>query len=228
MDIETLNAYGAELREKLSLSTYPVAVKLVRDEKEIPTDMEKPEGMMRHCQFVDTVRRTGRSFCTTFDDHQCKGGAAALGLGALSEKVKSGRFYFEDLGHFETLEAAKKTIDSIPFLPGDSTKAVLYAPLEKASFVPDVVMFVCLPKQAMVLTQSALYAEGGRLDAAFSGKQSVCSDGVANVMTTGTPNVTIGCSGSRSYAEINDEEMIFSLPAGQLENLMNGLKIFSK
>ena len=228
MDAETLNAYGVTLKEKLALSTFPVAVRLLKEGEAIPAGLEKPGEQMRHCQFVDTVRRTGRSFITVYDDHQCKGGAAALGLGELSEAVKSGRFYFEKLGHFASHEAAVRTIDSIPFLPAFSSKAVAYAPLEKATFVPDVVLFICTPKQAMLLTQCSLFAEGGRFDASFSGKQSVCSDGVAKVVSAGRPNITIGCSGSRSYAEIKDEEMIFSIPASDLDGLMKGLEVFAK
>jgi len=42
-------------------------------------------------------------------------------------------------------------------LEAESTLATLYAPLESASFVPDVVVIICSPKQMMLLTQAALY-----------------------------------------------------------------------
>ncbi|NLI61806.1 MAG: DUF169 domain-containing protein [Methanosarcinaceae archaeon] len=228
MSLEEIKKCGAEIRELLEMDTYPVAVKLIKAGEEIPEGFEKPEKQMRHCEFVGEVRRTGKSYVAKLEDQLCKGGAAALGLGQLSEKVKSGVFYYENLGHFKTLEAAKKTVDGISFLPANSNSAILYAPLEKTFFEPDVVLFVCNPKQAMVLTQSELYTEGGRMNAAFSGKQSICSDAVAHVVISGEPNITVGCSGSRKYSKVKDSEMIYGIPGKNILNLMDGLKIFAK
>jgi uncharacterized protein (DUF169 family) len=101
----------------------------------------------------------------------------------------------------------------------------LYAPLESANFEPDVIIFICKPKQAMLLTQGYVYKDGGRIRAEFSGKQSVCSDAVAQVMKSGQPNVTIGCGGSRTYAKIMDEEMLYSFPVKDIEKTAYGLDI---
>ena len=227
MNLDQMNAYGNELQSLLRLEGFPVAVKLVPagSEDEFIDRFEKFGSQVRHCQMTDRVRRTGEMFYTTLEEHQCKGGAAALGLTKLPDKVKSGEFYFETLHHFETLKAAKKTIDSITFLEPNSHSIAIYGPLEKASFEPDVVIFICTPEQAMLLTQGWEYRDGGRIDAAFSGKQSVCSDAVAHVVKTGKPNATIGCSGSRSHAGIMPNEMIFSIPAEDVEKTVHGLRM---
>ncbi|MDV0447512.1 hypothetical protein MsAg5_14120 [Methanosarcinaceae archaeon Ag5] len=221
-----LNAYGNELKDLLKLNGSPVAVKLIEPgrESDIPAGMNKIDKQMRHCQMTDYVRRTGESFSTTYDDHQCKGGAAALGLGVLPDKVRSGQFYCDGLHHFKTVESAKKTVDLITFLGPNTRIAALYAPLETVNYDPDVVIFICNPKQAMLLTQGYEYRDGGRIEAAFSGKQSVCSDAVAHVMKNNKPNMTIGCSGSRSYTKIMDDELLFSIPAKDVEKTVVGLR----
>lgn len=224
-----LNAYGEELKELLSLNGSPVAVKLIPagNEPDIMESYPRLDRQMRHCQMTDYVRRTGETFYTTLEEHQCKGGAAALGLTKLSDKVRSGEFYCDGLHHFETVEAAKKTVDLITFLAPNSNTVALYGPLEKATYDPDVVIFICTPKQAMLLTQGWVYRDGGRVEAAFSGKQSVCSDAVAHVIKSGKPNVTIGCSGSRAYTKITPDELLYSIPAQDVEKTVIGLRMIT-
>ena len=225
MNIEKLNSIGNELKSLLELKGSPVAVKLIPAGKEndIIAHYPKLDHQIRHCQIADHVRRTGDVFYTTLEEQQCKGGAAALGLTKLSDKVKSGEFYCDSLHHFETVEAAKKTVDQISFLEPHSNSIALYSPLEKATFDPDVVIFICTPKQAMLLTQGYGYKNGGKVESSFAGKQSLCSDAVAQVVLTGKPNLTIGCSGSRSYTKITDDELIYSIPAKDLEKTVIGL-----
>ncbi|MCL2141424.1 MAG: DUF169 domain-containing protein [Methanimicrococcus sp.] len=227
MDVQKINEIGNEFKKLLHLDGSPVAVKLIPagKEGEIPSRYQKLDRQLRHCQIVDHVRRTGDCFYTTAGEHLCNGGAAALGLGKLPEKVKTGEFYCDGLKQFETIEAAKKTVDMISFLEPFSNAIVLYAPLESTPFEPDVIIFICKPKQAMLLTQGYLYKDGGRIHAEFSGKQSVCSDAVAQVVKSGQPNVTIGCGGSRSYAKIMDEEMLYSFPFKDIEKTVQGLGV---
>jgi uncharacterized protein (DUF169 family) len=224
MDITEINSYGRQLVECLKLTTSPVAVKLIPKGDEVPKGIEKVNGGMRHCQLVDRVRRTGEEFYTLGEDQMCKGGAGAMGLGEIPTKVASGEFYYKELKQFSTQDAAMRTVALVPKLPSNSTEAVLYSPLEKTYFTPDVVVIICNPKQIMLLTQAFMYKAGGRLEVNFAGKQSLCSDGVVQVYKEGKIGVTVGCSGSRSYTEIADEEIIMGIPIELLENVVSGLK----
>jgi len=178
MELKEINNYGQEIIECLKLKTSPVAVKLVPKGEKVPEGIKKVDEPMRHCQLVDRVRRTGEEFYAMGEDELCKGGAGAMGLGEMPPKVASGEFYYSSLKVFSTPEAAKRTIDMVAKLPPNSTEAILYAPLEKTTFVPDVILVICNPKQIMLLTQAYMYKEGGRVETGFAGKQSLCSDGV--------------------------------------------------
>jgi len=223
MDLKEINNIGLEMVECLKLETSPVAVKLVPKGEEIPEGIKKADEAMRHCQFMDRVRRSGEEFYTLGEDQMCKGGAGVMGLGALPPKVASGEFYYKGLKQFSTQEAAKLTIDMVPTLAPDTTEAVLYSPLEKTTFMPDVVVVICNPKQIMLLTQAYMYKTGGRLEVSFAGKQSLCSDGVVQAKQ-GEIGVTVGCSGSRAYTDISDEEMTMGIPIGLLPDLAAGLR----
>jgi uncharacterized protein (DUF169 family) len=224
MDLKEINSYGKELVSYLKLTTSPVAIKLIPKGGEISEGIKKVNEAMRHCQLVDRVRRTGEEFYTLGEDQMCKGGAGAMGIGEIPAKVASGEFYYKGLKQFSTQGAARRTIDKVTKLPPNSTESVLYAPLEKTSFTPDVVAIICNPKQIMLLTQAFVYKIGGRLEASFAGKQSLCSDGVVQVYKEGKIGVTIGCSGSRSYTKIADEEMIMGIPVELLGDVVSGLK----
>ncbi|HET8689792.1 MAG TPA: DUF169 domain-containing protein, partial [Methanosarcina sp.] len=75
-----------------------------------------------------------------------------------------------------------------------------------------------------LLTQAAMYRLGGRLEANFAGTQSVCSDGVVQTYKEGKIGVTVGCTGSRAYATLTDEEMIMGIPIELLTDVVSGLK----
>lgn len=224
MDLEKINSYGQEIIDCLKLETSPVAVKLVPKGGEVPEGIKKVDESMRHCQLVDRVRRTGEEFYTLGEDQMCKGGAGAMGLGEMPPKVATGEFYFKGLKQFSTQGAARRTIDMVSKLPPNSTESIIYAPLEKASFIPDVVVVICNPKQVMLLTQAFVYKGGGRIESSFAGKQSLCSDGVVKTYKEGKIGVTVGCSGSRSYTKISDEEMIMGIPIELLGDVAAGLK----
>jgi uncharacterized protein (DUF169 family) len=224
MDIKEINKYGQEIVNCLKLTTSPVAVKLIPKGGEIPADVKKVDEPMRHCQLVDRVRRTGEEFYAPAEDQMCKGGAGAMGIGEMPAKVASGEFYYKGLKQFSTQGAARRTLDKVPKLPANSTEAVLYSPLEKASFIPDVVVVICNPKQVMLLTQAMMYKTGGRIESSFAGKQSLCSDAVVNTYKEGKIGVTVGCSGSRNYTEISDEEMVMGIPIELLADVVSGLK----
>lgn len=222
--IKEINTYGKEIIELLKLETSPVAVALLPKGAEIPKNIQKIDQAMRHCQMMDRVRKTREEFYATLEDESCKGGAGALGLGKMPANVASGEFYYGTLKHFKSLEAAKRTIEKVPVIEAESKIASIYAPLESASFVPDVVVIICNPKQVMLLTQAILYNEGGRLEAEFAGKQSLCSDAVAQPYLTGKMGITVGCSGSRTYTGIQESEMTIGIPAKLLKDLVEGLR----
>jgi len=149
-----------------------------------------------------------------------------MGIIDLPENVASGEFYHR-LGAFASLEAAKNTMSLLPKIEKRSN-VVLYAPLESADFVPDMVIVIGNPKQAMQIVQADLYKEGGRIETGVAGKQSLCGDIVAHTLNTGTIQVSLACAGSRGHAKVADDELIVGIPAGRLENLADSLETMFK
>jgi uncharacterized protein (DUF169 family) len=127
------------------------------------------------------------------------------------------------MGRFSSLGSAKRTVDAIPKID-PIMKAIAYSPLETTPFDPDVVVIICNPKQAMQLAQAMVYTLGGRFEADFSGIQSICGDAVAGPYTTKKPNITLGCSGSRKFADIKSDEVIVGMNGENIGCVVNALE----
>jgi len=207
---------SATLKEALHLTGSPVAVKLVSSPDQIPAGIPEIEETVRHCRMV-SLAREGKIFFAPDAKHQCGGGAWVLGLREIGPSMDSGEHYLK-LGKYSSLGASKRTVYNVPALPL-STYATVYAPLEKATFIPDVVIIFANPFSMLKLAQSALFRLGGRLYPEFAGIQSICSDATAYVYQNGEPNFSLGCDGSRKFSGIADEEMVAGLPAERLEEL---------
>ncbi|MBP2144981.1 uncharacterized protein (DUF169 family) [Methanofollis sp. W23] len=226
-DIRTTIDYekvSESLKETLGLSGSPVAVKFVRTEEEIPEGVAALDETTRHCQMVSMARKEGKIFYAPVDKHSCSGGAWALGLKGLTPSLKSGEFYFK-LGKFDTWAACKRTIDSIPHLESGTTYATMYAPLEKTPFTPTVVLIVAEARIMLKLAQAVLYKLGGRIEANFSGIQSVCADTAAQTYLNGKVNFSLGCDGSRKFSGIEDGEMVMGIPVELLPEIAEAIPV---
>lgn len=125
--------------------------------------------------------------------------------------------------------AAARTMAEIPKLPPGSTAETLLAPLEKAPFVPDVIVLTVTPKQAMWVANAFLFKDGGpRFTASFAGMQASCGDVTALPFVSGKVNFSLGCYGCRSAGKLGKDEMYVGVPIGRLAELVSGLKGLGK
>ncbi len=212
------------LKELLGIKGSPVAVKLVKSPDEIPEGYSKISDKKRHCEYVQDSRNKGLEGYATSEEHLCKGGAGVMGITSLPDAVASGKMYHQ-LGNYQTLEASEETVNAIP-KSSEKYYASLYAPLESAKFEPDVIILIINPKQALKISQAILNKKGGRISSDYSGIQSLCADAVVAVKERGVSNMTLGCNGSRKYAEIGEDEVIIGIPAKDFDEIVNALETF--
>lgn len=215
---------SAVLVRSLGLKNSPVAIRLAMGKEEVPQGMEKLDGTMRHCQMVNLARKEGRIFYATVENHECMGGAWALGLRQITETLNNGQFYFR-LGKFESTAACKRTIDRIPHVESGSTYATLYAPLEKTNFSPHLILVIAEARVMLKLAQATLYRLGGRITSEFSGIQSVCADACAQTFLSGKANYSLGCDGSRKFSGIEDGEMVMGFPVEMLPEIVDAVRV---
>jgi MtaA/CmuA family methyltransferase len=222
IDVKTADR---ELQTYIRPQTFPVAIRMLRPGEEIPERAKRPardfKKLSMNCQVIDMARRYGWTIALTREDHICSLGIAALGFEKLTHMFSSGTLC-EGM-YTETKEAGQRSEAAVDrFAPGQYW-ALLVAPLDRATFEPDVVCIYGNPAQIMRLVQAALWREGGKLASSFGGRV-VCADIIVTTMLTDRPQVILPCSGDRIFGQTQDHEMAFSAPWHRMEAIIEGLK----
>ncbi|MFI5008548.1 MAG: DUF169 domain-containing protein, partial [Solirubrobacterales bacterium] len=205
--------------------TFPVAIRMLRPGEPIPERARRPARdfgkLSMNCQVIDMARRYGWMIALTREDSICSLGITALGFDRPTHLYNSGTLC-EGM-YTETKEAGARSEAAVDkFGPGDY-QALLVAPLDRATFEPDVVVVYATPAQVMRLTQAALWKSGGRLASSFQGR-IVCADIIVTTMQTGLPQVILPCSGDRIFGQTQDHEMAFAIPWALMPEIIEGLE----
>jgi len=212
------------LKASLGLRDNPVGIKLFTKEEDIPPELNVYERPMRYCGMIQDARLRGDSFLGHADYHECKGGAAGLGLMACPENIASGSLYFSKLQKCATQEIGADMSANMPRIPAGSTVATYVAPLDKMIVNPDVVIFVGSPLQARRITQAVMYIKGGRTTFNTAGIQSFCVDATSSPYLKGEVNVSLGCDGSARNAGLEDESVVVGIPFDMMTDIAAVLK----
>jgi uncharacterized protein (DUF169 family) len=217
---ENRNA-SAGFKEILGLRYEPVAVKLIREDENIPDNYPVPEKQLSYCQAVMQARH-GSQFLMPLSAHVCNVGASSLGMTGRPEKVASGEFHFAQ-GLHESMDAVKRMIDEGAVIPF-RTKATVVCPLKDADFEPDVVIFVDIPERIYWFEPLATSGKGGRVRYMTAPFQAACVDVTATPVVTGEPNISIGCMGCRKRTDLKPDEMIIGVPGNSIKRMIGTLE----
>jgi len=213
--------YGDKFKTILGLRHEPVAVRLMREKDNIKLPLA--EKQLSHCQAVSEAR-SGKVFLMPADLHGCNVGASALGITETPDKVKSGEFHFA-IGAHETQGATEKMIADRTELKG-KVKGSVYAPLSKADFEPDVVIIEDIPERVYWFMAMSTAKEGGRAYYSTAPFQAACVDTTAIPISTGNPNISIGCFGCRKRTDLKPDEMLIGIPYKLIPEMSRTLDMY--
>jgi uncharacterized protein (DUF169 family) len=226
--VETANAYGADLLNLLVLRTYPIAIKMLKNEGEIPKGAVRPKKDLKThysaCQAFGIVRRRGTALAMFIEDHWCFEPIIAYGL------VEPPRDFLEGSGSaffVRDKKAAQQRTRDIPLLPHGRYAGMALAPLHKAGFSPDLTMIYCNASQLRHLLFALMLKSGRRVTSTLDPIWS-CVHSVVPSLLKGTCEVTVPDPGDFERAAVGDDEMIFTVPAGLMQELMDGVYHYEK
>lgn len=224
-DLERMRADAEDLERFLRLQTYPLAIKLLRTESEIPHGTKRPKRDEGHqynlCQAFALSRRNGYAIAMLKEDMYCFEPVIGFGMGEPPQEFLDGdNRYPADV---ESREAGMRYAEQFPRLKTGEYIGVLSAPLSRADFEPDAVMIYCNSAQLVVLLMAREYKTGENLRTALSG-HAACVYGVVPAIRDGAYQVAVPCRGDHITAMAADDEMIFTVPAAELDEFMRGLR----
>jgi uncharacterized protein (DUF169 family) len=211
---------GQKLKEILKLKREPVAIKWSSEE---PTNIAREEKSSRFCVKLEKAMN-GEIFYSTSEDELCMGGGRYSGLKdekEFPEKMRSGAFLIPR-GVYESIPAVQRSWKNNLCVPSDIFKAIIFAPLRNAEFIPDVVLVLGNAKQGMELLHANAYDSGSHGLGADSGP--ICSSMAATPYITGKVTYGFADVGSRRYMDLEPEEVMVSIPFNELGRIVSNLE----
>jgi uncharacterized protein (DUF169 family) len=161
----------------------------------------------------------GHAFYTTEDDHQnCPIGAFTHGVTLHPAKAQELESLMGTMIHLEYLRG-----EEIPQIPHrtEPMQIATYAPLDRATFPPDVVIFRGTLRQIMLLTEAARAA--GAFDSGLAIGRPACA-AIPQALDSGASVASVGCIGNRVYTGLGDDELYFAVPGRALESTLGKLE----
>jgi len=216
-----------KIKEIVNPDTFPVAVKILKDESEIPPKARRPlrdlKVVMAPCQGSAMARRYGWTVAFGPEDVGCA--IAAHTYGWEREGDEAGAINFLTRVNYVCDETAgREVLKAFQRLDMGDRLAVLYSPLERTKMEPDVVLVYANPAQMMRLIHGATYHTGKPIQSSFSGRAGSCTDGVIGAYLDKEVKVVVPGNGDRVWATCQDHEMLMAVPVGKLAEVVEGLE----
>jgi len=211
------------LNTYLRLSTFPVAVKLIEDLKEIENVkfLKKPENKLAVCQLFSYARYYGWTMACSNEENLCPLAGISLGFEESSRLFEEGAFF---IGRYnETKDAAKKTTATMPKIPFGKYKGILSGALGRIDFDPDIILVWGNSAQIMRIIQGYLWKRGGRVTmSTFC--DGVCADTISNAILSSDLQIAFPCLGDRRFGMALDTDLIASIPFGMINEIIDGME----
>lgn len=114
--------------------------------------------------------------------------------------------------------------DEVDKIPGvrPSAGGILYGPLGDLPVPPQVTLIWLTPRQAMLYNEAAGTASWAR-DSIVSTGRPACA-ALPSALSAGTPALSWGCAGMRTFTEIPDDRMLAAVPGTYLESFVEDLE----
>lgn len=216
---------AAALDTHLRANTYPLGIRMVEREQDIPAKAKRPGKDMKIdsalCQGMSFSRHHGWTVAVSRADISCPIGATLFGFQPRVEHFDGGHccagMYTKDAA------AGKRTEAQAPCFDFGAYYAMVSGPLARIDFEPQVVLVFGNPAQVMRCVTAALWESGGYVHSRFSGRTD-CADEVIETIKTGKPQVILPCYGDRIFGQTQDHEMAFAFPWALRDELLRGFE----
>lgn len=144
-----------EVLQSLDLDVPPVGVRFSANQ---PEGVQRLSDKMRLCEMLKRAQE-GETFYAGPENHACTGGSYIMGKD-LPHVYTTGE-YVEGLQLYESAKVGRRIYDSLPRLDVKSAvDFVVFSPLEKLTFAPDLLTILGRPEQTEVLLRAFSYSTG--------------------------------------------------------------------
>jgi len=215
-----------ELHDMLLLRYEPIAIKMIKDEKDVPETVINPRrDMGKHmalCQAYALTRRNRKTIYMDKASEWCWCPMVCMGYVEASPGTPS----FDMLSRFIGIgdkAAAEKFFAEFPRLPQGKYKGLVTAPLCSCPFEPDLVLIYANPAQTRMLIGGIKQQTGKLVETKLDIIDS-CAYSTVTPLLTGQYRVTFPDPGEYERGLADEDEVILSAPGHRLDELITGLR----
>ncbi len=208
------NRQRQALMDKLAGLRYPaVALRMIRDEAEVPGDALRPYrdkgSHMALCQAFAYARRQGKVIYMEKEDHWCWN--PIITYGYIDKELGKEGFRAIARAYGTSSASGEAFVEGFPALPAGEYRGILVAPLTKADFQPDVTLVYCKNDQLRLFLMAVDSQTHGLLESSFSPVDS-CTYSVIPAILKGEYRITIPDPGEYERGLTPEDDIIFSVP----------------
>jgi len=230
-DLEKFCEYGKIFEQYLRPLTFPIGIKLIKSEDELPENCKRPTLDLKlqnfMCRNFKMVRTYGWTMAVTEKDCVCRIARVVYGWDPITEEgIKLANQFSVGL-YSKDVEASEKWLKGL-YVTKEPIYALVMSPLTRTKIIPDIVQIYCNPAQATRLIQAYLYVVGGKMEFSASGRGGSCHEGVIKTIQTDQPQFILLGNGDRVWGGAEDYEVMFSIPKNKIETIIEGLEVTHK
>jgi uncharacterized protein (DUF169 family) len=128
-----------------------------------PDQIPPMKGKAAFCEMIKIAQK-GESFYAAKDDHECKAALIPLGLSEPDPIFSSGQIG-PKLGVYNDARANRNIYANMYKVEKNTVKYVIFAPLDKLLFNPDLLIITANPSQAEIILRAMSYRTGAAWNA---------------------------------------------------------------
>lgn len=193
---------------KFNFEKPPVGVKFLPGR---PEGMEQLDSKMALCEMINEAQQRGTAFYIDKDNEDCAG-AIMLGMVAPAPHAGGGELGVK-YGIFEEARVNERISETAPKIPPGNINYVVFSPLDRITFDPDLMFLVATTGQAEIILRALSYSTGEQWTSRIT-SVGACAwmfvypyqSGKVNYVATG---LTFGLKAKKVYPE---GRMIFTIP----------------
>jgi uncharacterized protein (DUF169 family) len=205
--------------EKFDFERKPVGVKFLSTR---PKGLKKPDKQLDFCEMLVEAQK-GKAFYVTKEDFTCIG---PLLLGMIAEEpiFESGQVG-PKLGVFRDPRANRRIYQYLPRLAQNTVKYVAFAPLNKLTFEPDLLIIMASVTQAEIFIRAKSYTTGEMWSARGTAAAG-CAWLYLYPLLSGEMNMTVTGFGfgMRSRRLFPEGRILLSIPWDKLPQILKNLE----
>lgn len=206
--------------DKFGFETTPVGVKFTIKHPDLPRITKK----MTLCQMIKWAL-DGNVFYAELEDHTCDAGLYVMGMKDVEKPYVNGE-YGTGLQVYESPRSASRLYQHVYKIDKGTVNFVSFAPLDKLTFDPDVVLILANTTQAEILLRASSYRSGdmwlSKYTAALGCDWLLVYPYVSGEINYSTTGLGFGMRRRHIFKE---GQIFFSVPFDKIQPLLDTLAV---